>query len=76
MEGERQRRLGALMLTVKKRREARRLDPLLFSFWTQMTCLQSHLVILESAHDLDLSLVNDAAEKSQFDSFLGNKGGS
>lgn len=67
MEGERQRRLGALMLTVKERREARRLDPLLFFFWTQVTCLQSQLVILESAHDLDLSLVNDAAEKSQFD---------
>lgn len=51
MEGERQRWLGALMLAVKKRREARRLDPLLFFFWTQMTCLQSQLVMLESSHD-------------------------
>lgn len=66
-EGERQRWLGALMLTVKKRREAWRLDPRHFFFWTQTTCLQSQLVILESGHDLDLSLVNYAAEKFQFD---------
>lgn len=67
MEGERQRWLGALMLAVKKRLEACRLHPLLFFFWPQPTCLKSQLVILESSHDLDLSLVNYAAERSQFD---------
>lgn len=54
---------GALMLPVKKRRGAWRLDPLLFVCWTQMKCLQSRLEILGADCDLDLDLVHQAAEK-------------
>lgn len=53
---------GALMLPVKKRRGAWRLDPLLFFFWTQMKCLQSQLEILEADGGFDLDLVHCAAE--------------